>query len=99
MLARLNYLKNYSKESKKSFLAFYESYTEETEDEVLEVDIKKCFDLDAAKNPTSAKTSQGKICESLLNKKQQEFFSLLTPLYLVLGVSSLIIQTSIYLSD
>ena len=81
MLARLNYLKNYSKESKKSFLAFYESYTEETEDEVLEVDIKKCFNLDAARNPTTAKTSQGKICESLLNKKQQEFFfSLDTPL-------------------
>ena len=80
LIARLEYLTRFSTESKNTFLKYFENYYPEGEDEILQEDIKKTWNLEGDA-PTTPKTSQGHIAESLLDKKQtRHFFALLTPL-------------------
>ena len=80
LIARLEYLTRFSTESKNTFLKYFENYYPEDEDEILQEDIKKTWNLEGDA-PTTPKTSQGRIAESLLDKKQtRHFFALLTPL-------------------
>ena len=80
LLARYCYLKKYSKGSKESFLNFFEQYYLEG-DEILETDIKNCYNLNDAGAPLTPKTTQGQIADSLLAKKKTKYlFSLFTPL-------------------
>lgn len=80
-LARLHYLTQHSKAAKKTFLNFFEYYYDEEENEILQTDIKNCYNKDTNNNATTPKTSQAHIAQLLLAKKKTKyFFPLLTPL-------------------
>ena len=62
--------------AKATFLKDFENYENE-QGEILEHDIKKCYNHDPQGQPTTPKTAQGKIAETLLDlKKTRHTFSL-----------------------
>ena len=82
LIARKEYMERYSDEAKRTFLAFYENYYEEAPDEILQTDIKRCYELNPTTNkPVKALTSQAKIAQTLLAKKKTvAFFALFNPI-------------------
>lgn len=78
LLAKLYFLNNLSDKARTSFKSFFEGYEPDINDEV-QTDITECFDtLDSG--GYKAKDPQGKIAESLINKKEHFFvFQLISP--------------------
>ena len=97
LISRFRYLNQFTNESKKTFLNFYESCHQEEDDEKRETDISKCFNSDG-----TPKNSQGRIAQTLYNgKKTKHFFQVMSPLaeFKSLIPNNLEISFSIRLND
>ena len=92
----------HSQQAKSTFLNFFEYYFDEKENEILQTNIKNCYNTNSSNAITTPKTSQAHISQLLLAKKKTKyFFPILTPLasFKSLLVNNLDIGLTLRLND